>query len=317
MEEIPGQLHDKRHPIQVAARRAGVSPHVLRAWERRYRNVVSPGRSTGGRRLYSDADIERLRLLHEATRAGRRIGDVAELSIGELEALLTDDRLAVPEPATVERSPVTSTINCLNECLDATLDLDQPRLERCLNTAALSLPLSQMIDEVVVPLMQQVGHMWSEGTLTPGHEHFVSSIVSRLLMGLATRLSHGPDAPRLVVTTPRGTHHAIGGLLAALTSAAVGWHVTFLGSDLPARDIAAAAEKLQAECVALSVIYPADAPQIHDELRSLRRDLGPEVGILVGGRAAATYRTTLAEIDAMLLLDLGSLQQALEDRRAT
>jgi DNA-binding transcriptional MerR regulator/methylmalonyl-CoA mutase cobalamin-binding subunit len=316
MEETPGQLHDKRHPIQVAARRAGVSPHVLRAWERRYRDVVTPGRSAGGRRLYSDADVERLRLLHEATRGGRRIGDVAGLSIGELEALLTDDRLALPELATAERSPVAATIDCLNECLDATLDLDQPRLERCLSTAALSLPLYQMMDEVVVPLMQQVGHMWSEGTLTPGHEHFVSSIVSRLLMGLATRISPGPDAPRLVVTTPQGTHHAIGGLLATLTAAAGGWQVTFLGSDLPARDIAAAAEKLQAECVALSIIYPADTPHIHDQLRLLRRELGPDVGMLIGGRAAATYRATLAEIDAMLLLDLGSLQQALEDRRA-
>ena len=69
-------IHEKRHPIQVAARRAGLSPHVLRAWEKRYGDVVAPGRSAGGRRLYSDADIERLRLLHEATRAGRRIGDV-------------------------------------------------------------------------------------------------------------------------------------------------------------------------------------------------------------------------------------------------
>lgn len=317
MDERPGQLHDKRHPIQVAARRAGVSPHVLRAWERRYRDVVAPGRSAGGRRLYSDADIERLRLLHEATRAGRRIGDVAGLSVTELEALLSDDRTAVLEPAGVERLSAASTIHCLNECLDATLDLDQTRLERCLNTAALSLPLPQMIDEVVVPLMQQVGHMWSEGTLTPGHEHFVSAIVSRFLMGLATRLSAGPDAPRLVVTTPQGTRHAIGGLLAALTGASGGWHVTFLGSDLPALDIAAAAERLQAECVALSIIYPADDPQIHEELRSLRRDLGPDVDLLVGGRAAATYRATLGEIDAMLLLDLGSLQQALEDRHAT
>ncbi len=174
-----------------------------------------------------------------------------------------------------------------------------------------------MTDEVVVPLMQQVGHMWSEGTLTPGHEHFVSSIVSRLLMGLATRLNPGPDAPRLVVTTPQGARHAIGGLLAALTAASAGWHVTVLGSDLPASDIAAAAEKLRAECVALSIIYPAADPQIHTELKSLRRQLGPDPCILVGGRAAATYRTTLGEIDAMLLLDLGSLQVALEDRNVT
>jgi MerR family transcriptional regulator, light-induced transcriptional regulator len=50
------------HPIQVVTRRTGVSADVLRVWEKRYA-VVTPIRSASGRRLYSDADIERLRLL--------------------------------------------------------------------------------------------------------------------------------------------------------------------------------------------------------------------------------------------------------------
>src|SRR5918999_1092269 len=75
------------HPIGVVTRRTGLSPDLLRAWEKRY-DVVKPARSGGGRRLYSDADIERLRLLYRATLAGRGIGQVATLSTPALAALV-------------------------------------------------------------------------------------------------------------------------------------------------------------------------------------------------------------------------------------
>src|SRR5687768_12427129 len=78
---------DPRHPIGVVADRTGLSPDVLRVWERRY-GVVEPQRSAGGQRLYSDADVERLVLLHRATRGGHGISHVASLSRAKLEDLV-------------------------------------------------------------------------------------------------------------------------------------------------------------------------------------------------------------------------------------
>jgi DNA-binding transcriptional MerR regulator len=79
-----------RHPIRVVARRTGLSPSVLRAWDRRYR-VVRPGRSEGGQRLYSDRDIERLFLLKRAKEADRSIGRIPKLSLGDLSELVEED----------------------------------------------------------------------------------------------------------------------------------------------------------------------------------------------------------------------------------
>ena len=84
------------HPMRVVTRRTGLSPDLLRAWERRY-EVVTPSRSKGGRRLYSDADIERLRLLYRATLAGRSIGLVADLSADALAAVVRQDAAADAE----------------------------------------------------------------------------------------------------------------------------------------------------------------------------------------------------------------------------
>src|SRR5829696_483657 len=83
-------LHAPRHPIGVVAERTGLSPHVLRVWERRYR-VVEPSRAEGRQRLYSDAEVERLRLIRLATLAGRSVGQVAPLSTDELARLVQED----------------------------------------------------------------------------------------------------------------------------------------------------------------------------------------------------------------------------------
>src|SRR5450759_3108701 len=51
--------------ISVAAQLAGVHPQTLRIYERKL--LVSPQRSSGNTRLYSDADIERIRLIQQLT----------------------------------------------------------------------------------------------------------------------------------------------------------------------------------------------------------------------------------------------------------
>ncbi len=80
MSEI---THSSLHSVRVVARRTGLTPDLLRAWEKRYR-VVQPVRSAGGQRNYSDADIERLQLLVKVTAAGRSIGQVAPRGNAEL-----------------------------------------------------------------------------------------------------------------------------------------------------------------------------------------------------------------------------------------
>src|SRR5918993_3528690 len=81
---------EPRHPIRVVAERTGLTPNVLRAWERRY-GLVAPGRSEAGQRLYPDADIERIALLAKASHAGRPVGQTAALSLEQLRKLVAED----------------------------------------------------------------------------------------------------------------------------------------------------------------------------------------------------------------------------------
>jgi methanogenic corrinoid protein MtbC1 len=296
----------------VVSRRTGLSRDVLRAWELRY-GVVDPERTTGGQRLYSDADIERLRLIQAALEAGRRIGQLAGLSSEELGRLIDEDRAAEPggPAAWDENRNGQGTRAFLAESLAAVREMDAERLEAILNRAAVAVGASQLIDHVITPLMIEIGDLWSENKLTSGHERLTTSVVRQTLDSIRGAMGHS-DGPGLVVATPAGQHHEIGALLAAATAASSGWRVVYLGPDLPAESIATAVEMTGARAVALSIIFPADDPDLPNELRSLRRQLSDEVIVIVGGRAAGAYRSVTEEIGALWLPDAPGLRAALE-----
>lgn len=75
--------------IGAAARLAEIPVETLRVWERRYA-VVSPQLSSGGRRLYSAQDIQRLRLIKRLLAQGNAIGVVAKLPTSDLQQMLAD-----------------------------------------------------------------------------------------------------------------------------------------------------------------------------------------------------------------------------------
>lgn len=292
----------KRHPIKIVARRTGLSPEVLRVWEKRY-HVVEPGRTDTGRRLYSDADIERLILLKDVIGRGLRIGEASALSNKDLKALISEDRKAEapkkPSERDGESKPDAGVY--LEECGLAVGSLDARRLRVSLQMALLELSLEEVVEDVVGPLLRTIGEMWAEHRLNPYHEHMASTLVRQTLDQVFAMTITPRNAPVIVATTPAGQRHEIGAIMAATTAFAEGWRVVYLGPDLPAEDIAGAARDTGAAAVALSTIYPDDDPKLGRELRRLREHLPEDVVIIVGGASAPAYSSDLKRAGAILV----------------
>lgn len=81
------QKGSERFGISTAAQLCGVSQQRLRTWENRYQ-IVEAERGPNGRRLYSEADLEKLLLIKRLLDAGDAIGDVAELDTNSLKQRL-------------------------------------------------------------------------------------------------------------------------------------------------------------------------------------------------------------------------------------
>ena len=311
---------DQGHPIKVVVRRTGLSPHVIRVWEKRYQ-AVEPMRTETNRRRYSDADIERLLLLQRATQTGRSIGQIAQLTTARLRDLVREDEAAsAPSGPAVDVHEIAAVPapsgSHLDDCLEAIRQLDSAALERALMQARVALSQPMFIERLIVPLMEAIGELWRDGSLRIVHEHLASTVVRTILGGLSTNAALSASAPKIVVTTPTGQLHEIGALVVASTAESDGWQVVYLGVNLPAEEIATAVQHHGAKVVALSIIYPADDPRVADELLKLRRYLSNEVEIVVGGRGSPGYQAVLNTIRATQIHDLATLRNHLETLRS-
>lgn len=308
---------EKKYQIKIAARRTGLTPHVIRAWEKRY-GAVSPKRSSTHRRFYSSDDIDRLVLLRKATIAGHSIGQIANLSNEELLELLKKDESAASGP--IERN-INSVLaephptSQYDACLAAIERFDAEALESTLLQASIELGQTALIDQIIVPLMEKIGELWRKGSLRVAQEHLASAVIRNLLGNLRGTSKVNTKAPNLIVGTPAGQMHEIGALIVALSAASEGWRVTYLGSSLPAEEIAGAAQKTQAKAVALSIVYPEDDVTLGQELRNLRRYLPEEVTLIAGGRAAKGYSDVLDELKAIRIDDIPTFRTNLESLR--
>jgi len=279
-----------RHPIAVVAERSGLSPDVLRVWERRYA-AVDPARTPGGQRLYSDRDIDRFRLLAAATRRGRNISLVAKLSSEELARLVAEDDVArkVDEPRAVADTHARS----IESAMAHTHELDGSNLERVLRLAIARHGLSDFVDHVVPPLMRRIGNEWREGRLSVAHEHLATAVVLAIIFESMRVVPEQATAPRMLVATPSGERHAIGAALAALSASLDGWKVIYLGVDVPARDIVTAAVSSGAQVVALSVVQSENLGPVFAELRAIRDSLAANIPLVVGGAGAIAISAEL------------------------
>ncbi|HNQ87812.1 MAG TPA: MerR family transcriptional regulator [Verrucomicrobiota bacterium] len=306
-------MTEAHYPIHLAARLTGLSTHVLRIWEQRYR-AVEPKRTPTNHRLYSQGDLDRLSLLRDVTRAGHSISQMARLSNEGLRALTASARgskLEAPRWA----AAASEADGLLEECVAAVQALDGRALEGVLERAATSLGAQGVLQRLAGPLAQAVGDLWREGRISAAHEHCATGHLRAFLAGLARPFGGREGAPVLVVATPAGQLHELGALLAGAMAANLGWQVTNLGASLPAAEIAGAARQKRARAVALSLVYPEDDASLPGELHMLREALPAETALLVGGRAMPAYRDVLGRVGAILAEDLVQLGLALDRLR--
>jgi methanogenic corrinoid protein MtbC1 len=298
---------EARHPIGVVADRTGLTPDVLRVWERRYR-VVEPKRSAGGQRLYSDADVERLTLLHRATRGGHGISHVASLSKARLEDLVSEvEGSGNGSPLPLHEETAHPLVE---QALTFTEALDPAGLESLLRRSVARYGIISFLDTIAAPFLRAVGDAWHDGKLSVSQEHLASAVIQRVVSETAPLLTGTSESPVIVIATLEGERHANGALMAAATAASEGWRVIYLGADLPTSEIVETARRTRARAVGISVVVPDKRNRIEAEIRALENGLHAPAQLVIGGSGAkrlgnaqwerTLFVETMAELHALL-----------------
>lgn len=309
-------MEENLHPIKVVSLRTGLSAHVIRIWEKRYEAVV-PQRTETNRRLYSDEDIQRLTLMRLASDRGHRIGQLARMPVSDLKELLQEDQQIDRQRESLA-SPVSRSMTpaeIVSVCIQATRELDEIALTKALRSGAVQFGHQGLLEKVIGPLTNLIGEQWLKGQIKVAHEHFSSAVIRQFLGEIGRPYVNDPTAPRIIVATPSGQLHELGAVMVHAAASSVGWNCKFIGCNISAEEIAGAATQVAARAVALSIVFPADDPKLGDELTRLRHYLPPSTQIIVGGRSAGAYKSSLAQAGAIHCPNLHALYPILEKVR--
>ncbi|MBN1299933.1 MAG: MerR family transcriptional regulator [Melioribacteraceae bacterium] len=298
------------YPIKTVSEKTGLSTFIIRAWENRYK-AISPSRTDSNRRLYCEKDIQRLQYLHEAIKQGHTISSIAGLTTVQLQELLQINSVS----AEAGFQDMSSLTEFLNGCLEAVENLDNQKLESELLSASVSAPQQVVLDKLIIPLMIKIGDYWKSGRFRVTHEHLATQVVKNYLMNVVNSYRQIENAPVLVVSTPNGQKHEIGALLGAVVGASEGWKPVYLGPDLPAEEIAFAAQKLNAKAIMLNVVYPEDDPRLIEEVRKIIKCDSVNAGVILTGKGINFYSDKFTEAGAFLVNTPAELRTTLENIR--
>jgi methanogenic corrinoid protein MtbC1 len=266
--------------IGAVAKATGLSPDTLRVWQKRYGFPV-PQRRPSGHRVFTAADVRRLRRIGEALARGHRAGQVVPLAPPKLELLLSDPLRAPAEP---DPGPAIAAL------LAHVRAHRGGELTAALLSDAARLGPSEFLRQRVVPLIAAVGDGWLRGDLGVHHEHFFSERLEDVLRAVRLPFESAASGPRLLLAAFAGETHGLGLQIAALAAACSGLQPHVLGTDTPVSEIAAAYRSRRPAILGISVSVSTAGPRARRQLEVLRGAVPMSVPLLVGGAGARRSR---------------------------
>jgi len=249
-------MPETRLRIGELSKRSGVSPELLRAWERRY-GLLEPVRSPGGLRLYSLDDLERVRLMQQHLAAG--------LAAAEAAAQVSQ----AAAPGAEGLVPAFSAAAARTELAAAIERLDEPEAQAVIDRALAAMTSDALIVDVLLPYLHELGEQWRRGETSIGVEHFASSLIRGRMLALARGWGRGLGPVALLACLP-GEQHELGLIGFGLALRARGWRVAYLGSDTPLEEIERVSEN-EPDLIVLSAVAPKRIRALEGRIRALAK----------------------------------------------
>jgi methanogenic corrinoid protein MtbC1 len=269
---------EPRFRIGEVARRTGLTPAVLRAWETRY-GLLTPFRSAGGTRLYSTTDLELIEAMQGQVEAGLAPAEAAAavLSAAAVSAAaVSADRAGDEDPppsrssAVAVAAPGTELESWGAALASALMTLDRDRAESALDVLLGAFTLRTLIEAVFLPYLRDVGERWALGRTSVAEEHFASQVLKGRLSALS-RTVVDVRTGEAVLACPPGEWHDLPLVMLAALLRQQGWSTTLLGADTPIPSVLEAAAAVGADVIILSAIEAERFESASEDLQRLPR----------------------------------------------
>jgi DNA-binding transcriptional MerR regulator len=263
--------------MKSVATMLGISAGTIRSWENRY-NVVSPQRSEGGHRLYTDEDVEDLHWLKVQT-------EEKGLSISQAAIMLRKKKQSLTSQQganRVEGIPL-NYLAMSNHLYDALIEVDVEKANTLVDLGFSMYQFEEMLHQVFLPLLIRVGDEWENGIISVAQEHLASQFVLQRCMQFFRIFPIDHSLSKILAACPEDEHHQVGLLLFSLFLRRKGHDVIFLGANTPVSGISQMINFKKSDYLCLSL---SNSKRINEMITYIDTVLGqaPQVKLVLGGR---------------------------------
>ncbi len=237
---------------------SGIKAHTIRIWEKRY-EILEPERTDTNIRLYNLKNLTKLLNVTFLYNAGFKISKIAKMSAEELNQ-------TVREQATKKRDKD----HFIDELKISMLSFNQYSFEQTYNRMVAEMSFRDVFLEVFIPLLEYIGIHWQSDSITPSHEHFMSSLIMQKLLINIERVqqSQAVKDKVYVLFLPDGEIHELGLLYLNYELALEGYQTVYLGSSVPIDSLIAVTETFDnLDFISYFTVYPTK-DEVDDYLKN-------------------------------------------------
>lgn len=203
---------------------SGIKAHTIRIWEKRY-NLFEPERTDTNIRLYNLENLQKLLNVTLLYNNGYKISKIALLSPQEINVNV--------HKLTINKNADDWSIGLFKLAM---INFDQRLFTKTFNDLLEQFSFSEVFKNVFVPLMNELGVLWQTNSISPSHEHFITSLVKQKIHAMCEDLQQKSTRRtdrRFVLFLPDNEIHELGLLYLQYEVLSNGFQCVFLGQSVP------------------------------------------------------------------------------------
>lgn len=203
---------------------SGIKAHTIRIWEKRY-SLFEPERTDTNIRMY---DLENLQKLLNVTllyNNGYKISKIAKLTQQEITENIHN--------LTINKNADDWSIGLFKLAM---INFDQRLFTKTFNELLEQFSFREVFKNVFVPLMNELGVLWQTNSISPSHEHFITSLIKQKIHAICEELQAQEikrTDKRFVLFLPDNEIHELGLLYLQYEVLNNGFQCVFLGQSVP------------------------------------------------------------------------------------
>jgi MerR family transcriptional regulator, light-induced transcriptional regulator len=271
-----------KYSIKDLEKLTGIKAHTIRMWEKRYK-FLTPERTLTNIRFYSDQDLRSFLNISILNRNGYKISHIVKMKSAEINEKI----LEITENVHDFENQIESLIVAMSE-------LDELKFDKILTTSILKLGLENTVTQIIYPFFEKIGILWQIGTINPGQEHFVSSLIrQKLIIAIDGQYdSLAADAKLFLLFLPDGEFHEIGLLYSHYLIKKSGFRVVYLSQNVPFEDLVEVAQMKPPDFLFTSFTSFITEEDLKSYIEKLSAEF-PDKTIFISGFQVREYAITM------------------------